>query len=525
MRRDKIFDVLEEIDDKYTDEAVKSKETGLTKGSVDRQNKRKSAASVRVKWIAVAAGIALTILAGSTAVAINAEATEYKKAMSFFEDNDISVEGLSREEIKAVYRDIINNRFENEKTAEVIKKNVPGYEISPEEPTAEELAEAWKNRIWIGEKVDSEYTYEMDFVMGDDEEVGFGQTLQKSVVTCLKNGEKLWTVDIEHMWVLQGKILHCSFGTLLWESFRIADGPSNIRYFNKMVCVSDDGTKKWEKLFEHGTSERIYNVLEREDGTVAVFSTHYEKEVPEDRAPADTQEYLCVCILDGEGNENSVVSSIVGKGGRVGSVTVSENGYLVTITNIEGGKTAVFRTDRVGKVLGEYGYEADDRAYDIVDQIEYEGKLYISAYSYPKKSEDSGTPTRFEMFDAMNEYVYPFIADKSLEEIHGIIESEEYLAGLLEVARRTFSAVLLICEDGGEPTAFYSIKGSMGSKLKINEEGQLEWLTIDLRNARMSVVYNSWYARMSGAVYRNVFDTDGKLIRQEDTGEIDGFGR
>ncbi|MBP5184456.1 MAG: hypothetical protein J6113_05050 [Lachnospiraceae bacterium] len=524
MRRDKVFDVLEEIDDKYIDEAVKSKETGLTKGSVDGQNKRKSTASVRMKWIAVAAGIALTILAGSTAVAINAEATEYKEAKSFFEDNDISVEGLSRAEIKAVYRDIVSNRFENEKTAELIKKNIPGYEISPEEPAAEELAEAWKNRTWVEGKKDSEYTYETDYVMGEDEERGTGQTLKKTVVTCLKSGEKMWAVDIERMWVVQGKIMHSSLGTLLWESFRVP-GPDYIRYYDKMVCVGDDGTIKWEKIFDHGSAEHIYNVLEREDGTVAVFSTHYEKEVPEGRAPADTQEYLCVCILDGEGNENSVVSSTVGKGGRVGSVTVSENGYLVTITNIEGGKTAVFRTDRVGKVLGEYGYEADDRTYDIVDQIEYEGKLYISAFSYPKKSGDSGPATRFDMFDAMNEYVYSFIADKSLEELYGFLESEEYLAGLLEVARRTFSAVLLICEDGGEPTAFYSIKGSMGSKLKINEEGQLEWLTIDLRNARMSVVYNSWYGRVSGAVYRNVFDTDGKLIKQEDTGENDGYER
>jgi hypothetical protein len=522
MRREKLFDVLENIDEKYTDEAVKSKEEGVKRAEAS-SSEVKPFFSKRTAWIAAAASIVLIVIVTSAAVAIKAEETEYNKAMSFFEENDLSVEGLSRAEIKAVYRDIINNRFENDKTAEVIRKNIPGYEISSEKPTAAELAEAWENRIWVGIKDESEYTYKMDFVIGDDEEVGFGQVIQKTVVTCLKNGEKLWTVDIEHMWVTQGKILHGSFGTLLWETFRIADGPSNIRYYYKMVCVGDDGIIKWDKLFEHGSAERIYNVLERDDGTIAVFSTHYEKTIPDDVPPAETQEYLCVCILDSKGNELSTVSNAIGKvhSARIGSVTVCDNGYLVSMTNMEGGKTALFRTGTDGKVLGQYGYESGDSEYDIVDQIEYEGKLYISAYSYPKTSEKDGV---YGKFAAMQEYVFSVTKGKTLDEIYEIINTDEYLAGSLEVARKTFTAVLLICDkDGGEPSAFYSINGAMGSKLSINEEGQLEWLTIDLLRAEMSVIYNSWFARTWGAVCRNVFDPDGKLIKQEDTGKLDGY--
>ena len=66
--------------------------------------------------------------------------------MRFFDENGLSTEGLSREDVKAVYRDITTQCFTYDKTAEVIRRSVPGVEISQREPTPEELEELWNSR-------------------------------------------------------------------------------------------------------------------------------------------------------------------------------------------------------------------------------------------------------------------------------------------------------------------------------------------------------------------------------------------
>jgi len=70
---------------------------------------------------------------------IYAEAKEYKAAISFFNEYSLTTEGLSRGEIKSIYRDITTNSFSYGKTAEVLQKSVGGYEIFQDNPTPEDL--------------------------------------------------------------------------------------------------------------------------------------------------------------------------------------------------------------------------------------------------------------------------------------------------------------------------------------------------------------------------------------------------
>ena len=73
----------------------------------------------------LAAAACLVLLAGCmTAVAAcAAEAKEYSEAVEFFESYDLPSEGLSRNDIKAVYNDIVTNSFSNSKTPGVIANN------------------------------------------------------------------------------------------------------------------------------------------------------------------------------------------------------------------------------------------------------------------------------------------------------------------------------------------------------------------------------------------------------------------
>ncbi|MBO4366125.1 MAG: hypothetical protein J5843_00570 [Clostridia bacterium] len=88
--------------------------------------------------------IAVCILIALSAAAVAADISEYHKAMAFFEDNGISVEGLNRSEVKAVYEDISSNSFKNSITADVIGQLDPDWSGRETDPTPDELATLWK---------------------------------------------------------------------------------------------------------------------------------------------------------------------------------------------------------------------------------------------------------------------------------------------------------------------------------------------------------------------------------------------
>ena len=92
-------------------------------------------------------------------IAIGVDAKEYKDAIEFFEVNQLSNEGLTRREIKLVYRDIRTNTFKYSKTGEVINNSltfkIPGYEISPIDPKIQDPKYMWEywNKILSGKQL------------------------------------------------------------------------------------------------------------------------------------------------------------------------------------------------------------------------------------------------------------------------------------------------------------------------------------------------------------------------------------
>ena len=131
MKRENVSQIISQIDEKYIDEAtmfaLDSNHETLTQSSMPAKRIEKT--SHRIRWGALAACLALIVIIGSTGFAIAAEAKEYNNAVAFFEENGLSTEGLSRSEVKAVYRDITQKTFSYGKTAEVIQQAVPGWEI------------------------------------------------------------------------------------------------------------------------------------------------------------------------------------------------------------------------------------------------------------------------------------------------------------------------------------------------------------------------------------------------------------
>ena len=88
-----------------------------------------------------------------------------------------------------------------------------------------------------------------------------------------------------------------------------------------------------------------------------------------------------------------------------------------------------------------------------------------------------------------------------------------------------YTAVLLLCDPtGGEPKNFYSVKGSLGGTLAV-ENDQLKWNVESIASTFFSPATNSFTIGGNCLVHRYSFDKSGVITGYEDTGEITRYAR
>lgn len=443
------------------------------------------------KWLALAACLALTV--SLVGVAFAAEAREYGAAVAFFDENGLSTEGLSWSDVKAVYRDITSQHFTYDKTAEVIERAVPGLEISQREPTPEELAALWDRNVWRSTRPETGISYRLDYAEKLDKTLGF-DVLDKSILACYRDSELLWTAEFPDLYV-EGSV-HTSAGTAVW-GYNDTWSSEQPKY-SCVARVDESGNILWQKQLEHGFErEYIAAVVDNGDGTWAVFSR------------GDFR-HLCLSQYDMDGNELFNYDAEVGNLG-IWNVVCLGDGYLVQLGNTTDGETArLVKLSRDGGTLDTFIYEGEDCDYTITDMIEFGGRVYLSAYAVPKQTDRGG---RYEIAD-----ILAYLFDNNIWEI----SSEE----LTPMVRDNYTAVLLLCDpEGGALETFYSVKGSLGGKLAINNTGELAWDVESVVDTFFSPATSSFTIGGTCQVFRYTFDEAGTLLRQEDTGETVPYRR
>lgn len=443
------------------------------------------------RWGALAACLALVLGLAGTAFA--AEAREYSAAVAFFQDNGLSTAGLSRGEVKEVYRDITTQRFTSDKTAQVLERTVPGLEIDQREPSPEELEAAWNRNVWMNAQPRTGVSYRVDYEEKRAETLGF-DVLDKSILSCYRGGDLIWTAEFPNLYVEDG--VYTSAGTAVWgNNYRWS---SEQPVYASLSRLDEDGKQLWWRQLDHGfTHEYISQVVDNGDGSWAVVSRGDFK-------------YLCLSQYDIDGTERSSCVIDVGNYG-IWNVVRLGDGYLAQLGNMVDGETArLVKLDRTGNVLDTFTYEGEDCNYVIKDMIEYAGRVYLSAYAVPKPTDDAGG--RYEIAGILND-----LFDRDIWEI----SSEE----LTPMLRDNYTAVLLLCSpEGGAPETFYSVKGSLGGALSVNGAGELVWEVESLVNSFFSPATNSFTIGGTCQVFRYAFD-GGALLRQEDTGETVPYHR
>ena len=259
----------------------------------------------------------------------------------------------------------------------------------------------------------------------------------------------------------------------------------------------------WKESLDHGFKyESTASILKNDDGTWAVVTR-------------GDFEYLCLSYYDNDGNELSFHKTEIGNLG-IWNVARLGDGYIVQLGDMMLRDTAhLYKMDRDGNLTDDFSYEADGYLYFIQDMIEFGGKVYISAFYVPMNEGTHVGGSRPEIANILN---YCFESEDPTKEI----SSEE----LTPVVRKNFTAVLLICNpENGLLSTFYSVKGSLGAELSINDSGDLEWMV----QSFLSTYYSPWTSSFTiGGIckeYCYEFDSAGNLVGQIDTNNQVSFRR
>ena len=488
MKKEKISDIIGLIGEKYTDEATAYAAGANSDAAELRATAAPTGRSRRRVWVALAACIAAVLVIGSAATAFALEAQEYKTAVSFFEENGLSTDGLSRSEIKEVYKDITTKKFKYGKTAEVIQNAVPGREIEQDEPTPEELAALWDKNVWVNTAAQKGINCRLEERYVYDAEKGF-DVFEKSIVECYRDGKPLWSAEFKDFYA--DGYACTKEGTAIWGMSGVLSASDTT--YAWIALVDGEGNILWQKRLEHGfKNEYVASVLSNGDGTWAVISR-------------GDLSYLCLGCRDSAGNELSFHKTEVGNFGIRNAARLGD-GYIVQLWNQFSGDTALlYKMDRDGVLTDSFSYEADDCDYYITDMAEFEGRVYLSAYAVPKQKDEGG---RYEIGNILG-YLYDGTAFRT------DISSEE----LTPIVRGYYTAMLLLCDsEGGVPGAYYSVKGSLGGKLNVNGSGMLEWNVESITSTFFSPLTSSFTIGGVCKVYTYSFDSEGNLVTNTDTG-------
>ena len=492
------------MEQKLHNAVEKLPEPQLSFDSIHSETNSRTCNSMWRRTVTVAACVFLLLAIGGGTYAYTVEAKEYQEAVRFFEDYGLSTEGLSREEIKAVYRDITTESFSYSKTSDVLtnrifQQQVEGYEILQEDPTPENVENLWNymnaGNLWVEQKDGIHYSYGSDYK--ENPVLGF-EVHDKSYVEKYDGQCLLWRVEVSEFWIsdyiiVSGGVI--AYGqTETWSSLQ--------KSYAWMVKISEKGEREWIRKLDHGfEDEYIGAILQNPDGSYGVISRGDLK-------------YFCVSQYTASGEEISFHKTEVGNYG-IWNAVCFQDGYLVQLGSYMTGEYAkIVKVDRDGTITDSFSYSQGDAYYYITDMIEFSGKIYLSAYSVPKLEDESQSAGgRCEIASVLN-----YLFDRNIWEI-----SDEELTPMV---RENYTALLLVCEpQEGTPQEFYSVKGSLGGSLSHSDTGMLLWDVESITSTFYSPATSSFTIGGTSTIFRYTFEKGGMLIQREKTGETVPYRR
>lgn len=473
-----------EMEQRLYDAADRLPEASLDFQAIQPAPKKKPSHRILKAIASLAICLVILISIGFATV----EAMEYNDAVVFFNENGLSTDGLSRGEIKAVYRDITTKSFTYAKTAEVIANSlsteqVGGHALLQETPTPEDIEKVWNFMNHLGDlPTPTGVRYEKRYAYKED------MSLDKSYLEKYDGDTLLWSAYVSESWIYGYRVL--SDGIIVY-----GNTPTWAAWMTK---IDSDGKLLWTHTLSNGFDhEDIVEIFENPDGGYSVIS-HGNGE----------GNYFCFSRYTADGNEIYFQKTDVGHNGTMNAARLGD-GYIVQLGQGLYDKDArIVKVDNEGNMTEAFSYDGGDAYYYITNMIEYNGNIYLSAYAVPKLAdEEQNAGGRHEIAAVLN-----YLFDNNIWEI----SSEE----LTPLIRDNYTAMLLICDPAsGTPQEFYSVEGSLGGGLSLNDSGMLLWNVESITTTSYLPTTNAYTFRGTSYVFRYSFDSAGELVSQEKTDE------
>ncbi len=488
--------------------AEKNGLTLITKNADSKRSKKVTGTVRRI--LAAAACIALLLSAGFGVYAYAAANREYKNALTFFYENELSTEGLTKSEIKEVYRDFYSHSFANDLTTDVLLNSRPdmvrGYEIMGD-------SSEWDTTL--PDTSLSEYKtpvyYEFERVYTDIEGTynpqtnAYRQQFEESIFRKYRNGEKVWEISFEDIQIYDyyGDPVDDSKPVLVYGTGLSA--PDSRDEIVTLIALDTDGTILWETVQNNTPgSDHIDAVLSNPDGSYTTFGRC-------DTTLEDLNYCLCVNKYDKNGTP-IWFNTIDIKDRIIKNVALTESGYLMHLSSyVIADFARVLKLDFEGNVVGDFSYESEEYDFYIADFCELNDTVYISGYTAPKIEKNVVFYNKRDVLLLSSELA------------SNVTRSHEEL---LDMFRDNFTAVLLACEsDSGSPKEFYSVAGSLGDEVYVANDSVC-WFTKDI----IDCSYSPQEIKMIGDVghvtsqtklailcrfYANIFNADGTFKEQK----------
>ena len=473
----------------------------------------------------IAASLAAVLLAGGIGVAV--DAMGYKQATDFFARNGLSTQGLSRQDVRAVYRDIITKSFTYEKTddviAEGIEKNVPGYEITADMDDPEDLRQLWESwtrgelekvvvdgviNEFDGDTYQKGVWYDAEGISIYNPDKARSET-RETVVYKYQDDTLCWESTVPFIARLMKPIGECTvvigekeiFSELIPESASLpkADSSEQIAFLDK------NGQLLWHKQFEEEADIAFLDTdwaFDNGDESFTLFTRSTRTE------NGEVVRTVLIWRFGLNGEQLAYKEFDIGQYGL--SNVTQLMGHYVLLQNIDKMAPKLTIIDADGEAMTGAEYQITDQLQSIKDVVQGGNYFYISARTMlaGEGEDEIGRPNV-----ALSQ------EKKTLWEQRDTLSEKE----LLERIRSHYTAVLLRCDiETGEIESFYSVPGVIADKLEVSDEGKLVWHLQSLTQAEMQEIpnRNAYLIRGTSVIYRYTFDGKANLIKTENTGEL-----
>lgn len=465
----------------------------------------------RIKPILYAC-ISLLIVAGClSGYMLTVDAKEYREAVEFFDEYGIETEGLSRTEIKAVYKDITMKTYSYEKTAELFNKlSVEMFNTTLESTDKASLEALWNRRnsgFYIDIKNESGIHYSVVY-----EQISAGDKdnapIDRAVIICLDGETEKWRYVLPYdMYVFEGEnLLPCENGLIVYGSKDFCGANSG----NACAFMLDaSGALLWEYEDVKASTEIETAALYK--NKIALFGKRDEYSSSGDATGRIYFRTFTVLYTDGKlvykNEEKSDVNFRQETAAQIGDYYLVKQ--FICGENYEWTPELVSVSEE-GMLTNKFTYSEGGVTYKIQDIISLDGKVYLSAL-LPKTDDN-------EFEKEFNSLEREFLAywEKTGKETGMPASYDEKMNKLFETQ---YSAALLICDGDAVIKKAYSVDNARAGTLEVNENGMLSWLVIRVdKVCNVSPVISSRRVDINSTAFSFVFDGEGKLTEKTELG-------